>query len=76
MKHYQKFPIAAVVCILSLILIATPAYAYIDPNAAGLISQIIAPLLIAAAAGMTFLRKQIGAAFAALSRRLRRRADV
>ena len=75
MKLYQKFPVAAVVCILSLIHIATPAYANVYPNAAGLGSQIIAPPLIAAA-GMTFLRKQIGAAFAALSRRFRQRADV
>ena len=36
----------------------------------------IAPLLIAAAASMTFLRKQIGAAFSALSWHLRRRPDV
>jgi hypothetical protein len=75
MKLYRKFPVAAVVCILSLILIATSAYAYVYPNAAGLSSQIIAPLPIAAA-GMTFLRKQIGAAFAALSRQFRQRADV
>ena len=56
--------------------VATPAYAYIDPNAAGLISQIVTPLLIAAAAAATFLRKQIGAAFSAVSRRFRRGVDA
>jgi hypothetical protein len=67
---------AVVVCTLCLVCIATPAYAYIDPNAAGLVSQILTPLLIAAAAGVTFLRKQIGAAFSSLSQRFRGRADV
>ena len=76
MKHSRKVPVAMVVCCLCLVFIATPAYAYIDPNAAGLVSQILTPLLIAAAAAATFLRKQIGAVFSALSRRLRRRDDV
>ena len=76
MKYSRRFPTALVVCALCVVCIATPAYAYIDPNAAGLVSQILTPLLIAAAAALTFLRKQIGAAFSALSRVLRRRADV
>ncbi len=74
---YQRKSLAAVgLCVLCLLFVATPAYAYVDPNAAGLISQIITPLLIAAAAGLTFLRKQIGAAFSALTRRFRRRVDA
>jgi hypothetical protein len=76
MKRHRNVPIALVVAVMCLVFIATPAYAYIDPNAAGLLSQIITPLLIAAAASVTFLRKQIGATFSSLSRRLRRRADV
>src|SRR5271166_1449115 len=76
MKYSRKLPTALVVCALCVVFIATPAYAYIDPNAAGLVSQILTPLLIAAAAALTFLRKQIGAVFSALSRRLRRRVDV
>lgn len=76
MKRHRNVPIPLVVTLLCLVFIATPAYAYIDPNAAGLVSQIITPLLIAAAAAFTFLRKQIGDIFSALSRRLRRRADV
>jgi hypothetical protein len=56
--------------------VATQAHAYIDPNAAGLISQIVTPLLVAAAAGFTFFRKQVGAVFSSITRRLRRRADV
>ena len=60
-------------CALLLVTFTTPAYAYGDPNAVGLASQIITPLLIMLSAGAAFLRKQIGAAFVALSRRLRRR---
>lgn len=76
MTYQWKFLTVVVLCALCLLFVTTPAYAYVDPNAAGLISQIITPLLIAAAAGVTFLRKQIGAAFSALSRRLRRRVDA
>ena len=76
MKYSWKVPTAVVLCCLCLVLIATPAYAYIDPNAAGLVSQILTPLLVAAGAGFTFFRKQIGAAFARLSRRLRPRVDA
>lgn len=60
-------------CALLLVCLTTPAYAYGDPNAVGLASQIITPLLIMLSAGAAFLRKQIAAAFVALSRRLRRR---
>ena len=76
MKHRRNVPTAVVMCALCLLFITTPAYAYIDPNAAGLASQILTPLVLAAAAAVTFLRKQIGAAFGALTRRLRRRTDA
>ena len=46
---------------------------YIDPNAAGMLSQIITPLLIMAAAALTFLRRQVVAAFAAVAGVFRRR---
>ena len=45
---------------------------YIDPNAAGMLSQVITPLLIMAAAALTFLRRQIGAAFSAIAGVFRR----
>jgi hypothetical protein len=76
MRHHRNIPTAVVVCALVLVFITTPAYAYIDPNAAGLASQILTPLLMIAATCITFLRKRIGAAFGALTRRVRRRADV
>jgi hypothetical protein len=76
MRPSRNVPIALVAAVLCLVFVATPAYAYIDPNAAGLLSQIITPLLVAAAAGFTFFRKQVGSLFSRMSRRLRRRADV
>lgn len=63
-------------CCLLVLLIAVPAYGYIDPNAAGLASQILTPLLVAAAACFTFFRTQVIAAFDGLSRRIRGRADA
>ena len=60
-------------CVLG---VAVPARAYIDPNAAGLVSQILTPLLIFAAAALTFLKKQIGAVFSAMTGRFRGRDDV
>lgn len=76
MKHHRNIRITFVTAVLCLLLVTTPAYAYIDPNAAGLVSQIITPVIVAAAAGFTFFRKQVSAGFASLSRRLRQRADV
>ena len=76
MKRPRNLLLALSVCVLCVIIIATPAYAYIDPNAAGLVSQIITPLLVAAAAGLTFFRKRITEVISSVSRRLRRRADA
>jgi hypothetical protein len=69
---------AAVVafCVIVLLFVAVPAHAYIDPNAAGLLSQIITPLLVAAAAGLTFFRKQVADLFAGIARRFGRGADA
>jgi hypothetical protein len=66
----------AVFCAAVVLLVAVPAHAYIDPNAAGLLSQIITPLLVAAAAGFTFFRKQVASLFAGITRRFRRDADA
>jgi hypothetical protein len=76
MKRHRNLLLALLACFLYVVMIATPAYAYIDPNAAGLVSQIITPLLVAAAAGLTFFRKRIAEVFSSVSRRLRRRADA
>jgi hypothetical protein len=76
MNRNRKFATVVVVCLLWILLAAVPVYAYVDPNAAGLVSQILTPLLIFVAAGFTFLRKQMGTALSFLSRRLRRKADA
>lgn len=76
MEFHRKAFTVFVLCCLCVVIVAIPAYGYIDPNAAGLVSQILTPLLVAAAAGYTFFRKQSGAALAGVSRRLRGRADA
>ena len=55
------------------LLLAMPAYAYIDPNATSMVTQILGPLLVVAAAGLTFLRKQVGSAFQWLADRITRK---
>jgi len=52
---------------------AVPAHAYIDPNAQNLLTQALTPLVIIAATGLTFLRKQTRAAIGWLTDRLLRR---
>jgi hypothetical protein len=76
MKSHRIALIELVVCVGFILFIALTAYAYIDPNAAGLLSQIITPLLVAAAAAFTFFRKQVGAAFAGVLRLFRRSTDA
>jgi hypothetical protein len=73
MSKGRRIATASLFFALCFLLVATPAYAYSDPNAIGLASQILTPLLIFASAAVTFLRKQIAAAFSSLTRRLRRR---
>jgi xanthine/uracil permease len=67
---------AIVVCSLIVLLISTSLHAYLDPNAAGKLSQILTPLLVAAVVALTFFRKHGGAALAGLSRTFSQRADV
>ncbi|MEH0165269.1 hypothetical protein ABT392_11100 [Paucibacter sp. JuS9] len=55
--------------LLVLLLSMSPAYAYIDPNAGGLLFQLLAPLFAAVLGGWLFLRRWISD----LARRLWRR---
>jgi len=70
------FVFAVLVCCLMIFAAVRPAYAYIDPNAAGLVSQIVTPLLLFAAAGVTFFRKRIADIFGGMSRRVAPKADA
>ena len=48
--------------VLIALLVATPAYAYIDPNTQGLITQSLTPLFVLGAAVAMFFRdKAVGA---------------
>ena len=64
------------VCSLIVLLISTSLHAYLDPNAAGMLSQILTPLLVAAVVALAFFRKQGGAALAGLSHAFSQPADV
>jgi hypothetical protein len=51
-------------------LLATPAHAYIDPNAGGVLFQLLAPLFAALVGGWIFLRRWIAASLRRLWQRL------
>jgi hypothetical protein len=75
MNAYRNDLTAVVLCCLCVVLVAIPAYGYIEPNAARLVSQIFTPVIVAAA-GLTFFRKRVAEVFAGVSQRWRGRADV
>ena len=59
--------------IAALALTQGDAYAYIDPNAGGLLYQLLFPVLIAIAGAWAALRHKIAHLFSSLAKRLRRR---
>jgi hypothetical protein len=60
-----------VVGLLLLATFAAPAYAYSDPNAGGLIFQLVTPFLALAAAAVAFARRQLGRAWHVLRSTMR-----
>jgi lipoprotein signal peptidase len=60
---------------LLLLSITTPAYAYLDPNAGGVLFQLLTPLLAVAAAAFTYARKQLGRAWLLLAGAVKNRFD-
>lgn len=75
MRSQRGYAGAILACCLTVVLFARPAYAYIDPNAAGLVSQILTPVLVFAAAGLTFFRKRLADLFSGFSRRSEPKQD-
>lgn len=57
--------------VLCGVLFEKRAHAYIDPSAQGLLAQALTPILIIAATCVTFLRKQVSAAFRWMVGRIR-----
>ena len=49
-----------IVGLVFVVTFAAPAFAYADPNAGGVIFQLLTPLLALAAAGIAFARRQLG----------------
>jgi hypothetical protein len=68
-----KISRVAILVVVYGLCLAPPAFAYVDPNATNLLTQILTPLLVIAAAGVTFLRKQTVSAFGWLADRVLRR---
>lgn len=62
-------PYATLLIAMLVLLQPMPAWAYIDPNAGGMLLQLLAPLFAAVVGGWLFLRRWI----ADLARRLWRR---
>ena len=57
------------IILLFNLLLATPAYAYLDPNAGGFFLQVVIPFVFAAAAAITvFWRRVIGTIKSFISR--------
>lgn len=65
----MKFTVA-VSAALCLALYSLPAHAYIDPNAGGLLFQLLAPLFAAAIGAWLMLRQWISSFFRRIWRRL------
>ncbi len=57
----------------ALLVSPTPSWAYIDPNTAGFVSQILAPLATLFVSCLIYFRRKLGAALSAGWRRLRGR---
>lgn len=75
MKSGWKMTPFVLLGIVYLLVPAIPAYGYVDPNATGLITQIMTPLLVVAATGLTFLRKQVSFTFRRIFGRTSNRND-
>ena len=73
MNRDWKLGNVALFVIVFGLLVARPAYGYVDPNATNLLTQVLTPLLVVAAAGVTFLRKQARSAIGWLADRIRRK---
>lgn len=60
--HAKKSPLGRLLALaLLLIAVSEPAFAYIDPNAGGMLFQLLAPLFAAIVGGWLFLRRWISA---------------
>ena len=56
-----------------LVLVPSSAFAYIDPNAGGILFQVLAPLFLLVVAFWAAFKRKVGALWAKLASRLRRK---
>lgn len=67
MQNRRVPPLLVIVVLFSGLTVTVPAYAYVDPNAGGLLFQLLTPLLALTAAGLTFARRQLARAWVMLT---------
>ncbi len=65
----------AVCATLTLLLVATDARAYVDPNAAGLLYQIFFPVIIAVTVAWRWIKETVKQLFGAIRSAVIRRSD-
>ncbi|MBL0727925.1 hypothetical protein [Piscinibacter sp. HJYY11] len=71
----QIAPQLAKLLLLTIVLHPRFAFAYIDPNAGGVLFQLLAPIFAALIGGWLFMRRVIGNALRSLWRRITGKAD-
>jgi hypothetical protein len=59
MRSPLKMALSFVLGVTASLAICAPALAYADPNAGGLLFQLLTPILALLTAGMTFARRQL-----------------
>jgi hypothetical protein len=57
--HKRSWPTSLSLILLLWTSLTTPAFAYIDPNAGGMLFQLLAPVMAAIVGGWLFLRRWI-----------------
>lgn len=67
--------VTPIALLLALMLLPMDCSAYVDPNAGGILFQLLAPLLAAIAGGFVFLRRWFAQAVRRLWRALTRHSD-
>lgn len=74
MKPHHPYRVAQLI-LLALLLEPATAFAYIDPNAGGLLFQLLAPFFAACVGAWVFLRKTIATSLRAMWQKLTGKGD-
>jgi hypothetical protein len=75
-RRGQRDTAAVALTVILMCLWCSPASAYVDPNASGVLFQIVAPIVTLATAAIFFVRTRLAEAWRALRRRIKRTGTV